>query len=450
MTTTSTTTITCLLFTLLLLLVHIKVPLPSTATPDPGRRRPFEEDESQEVANAEAVAREAAMRAAQAADVAEGQAPAPEPIPAPVELAAAAARLAAAVEAAVAAEQANQPQPPPSPPAEPLPPGAAHLFVLRWPPAEGRVITRNAFYRWAFPTADIRRREMEAAGIRREALQPTPPTDPTVPDKAWALQLWVPPNCSLEREAAFGPTEEARRERSRREAPLQNAKIRELERLYGDVWLKAAAVTAKTETARRRKVNALYRARWDQMRAMCGLSSVTEYFRIAAETVRGRLRVGEWLAEQGIRPRDERGRPRGTALGYRLDQVKLAIARELLAGDVEEVYDPGRVDRAFQLFCVDMNQVVVAEEAEEQGFVHPYYGPPTMLHSILLCVDPRWPGPHIRLRYVPCPAHAFGWVQNSMLVPCPGPVVAYYRTLNDGIDGPFLDQVEEGGGGGGQ
>ncbi len=311
----------------------------------------------------------------------------------------------------------------------------AHLFVLVWPPAYGRSITCRRFYRETFRSPEERQEALDLAAMQREAFQPVPPTDPQAPPTPWMLLAWLPANCSRERELAFGRRRNTRRARMRRELPLKAAKIRQIDRRYGHNWLEAATINRQEDPGSRLR-NALYRRRWGKVAPQCGLTNPTEYFRIASETVSRWFPVREWLEAMNIRPDDHQ-------------------PFWPLHDGVEGVFwnAIGWPRGAFRLFCLDLNRARPIkwhwEEFQEEGQPLPplieenghHPVTPTMLHTVLLCVDADWEGPHEAVRYVACPLGAVERVAGPLMVPCPGPDVAYYRTLDDGIDGPFVGEA---------
>ncbi len=162
-----------------------------------------------------------------------------------------------------------------------------------------------------------------------------------------------------------------------------------------------------------------------------------EYFKLGAAFLQQHLTVAWWLEEAGITPNDTHP--------YHRKIIETALAGHLGGG-----IHAG--DRHFILYCADMNVAEVRYTPPDAKFlIEENHPPPNMIISVVVCVDRnswhggqgregqrREPG---RIRFAPCPSEAPFYKGDELYKVCRRDWLYYYRTLNDGIDGPFVEEL---------
>ncbi len=166
--------------------------------------------------------------------------------------------------------------------------------------------------------------------------------------------------------------------------------------------------------------------------------SPAEYFDLGATFLRLHLPVAWWLEEEGITPNDTHPYHR------KIIETTLALR---LGGGIRAG------DRHFILYCADMNVAEVRyTPPEAERYIEENHPSPDMIISVVVCVDRNsWnAGPNRKaqkgqppeeIRFAPCPSEAPFYKGDELYKICRRDWLYYYRTLNDGIDGPFLEEL---------
>ena len=328
-----------------------------------------------------------------------------------------------------------------------------HIFGTVWPPAYARLFTGINAYR----VRRRSRREEWLPFVRENLLNGGQPH--LLP---WMLHLWLPANYDA------GPGRFAADVMANnRFYPLAAIELLAMdwEHLFGENgWLEVAANRvrgpATGQTLRLLRPEKMLRA-WRAVRNFrCNqfADRPEEYFSLGAVFLRLHLPIGWWLEEAGVTPSD--------TTPYHRKVIETALAARLGGGTTRAG------GRRFILYCADMN---VAEGRYTPPGATDYFNPnhprPNMLLSVVVCVDraswkaagadskgaqqQQWqwqqPGqPPEEIRFAPCPSEAPFYRGDELYKVCRRDWLYYYRTLNDGIDGPFLEDlpVEQGGTGG--
>ena len=317
-----------------------------------------------------------------------------------------------------------------------------HIFGTFWPPAYVRLFTGINAYR----IRHQEHREEWLPFIRANLLNNGQPH--RLP---WMLRIWLPANYDASEER-YG-----RDVAQFAELQYEDLVAMDNQQLFGEhCWL--AVVANRFRDAATRRTRNLFHTEgiervWRQVRNFhCDQfrQHPGEYFRLGAELLQQHLPVGQWLEEEGITPDDTHP--------YHRKIIETALALRLGGG-----IHAG--DRHFILYCADMDVAEVRytpPEAHSHFYILQNHPIPNMLTSVVVCVDrTSWHGgqggeeqmrepPPGRIRFAPCPSQAPFYKGDELYRVCRRDFLYYYRTLNDGIDGPFLEElpVEQGGTGG--
>ncbi len=287
-----------------------------------------------------------------------------------------------------------------------------------WGPAYGRLYTSIHYYREGLTTPEERIRWLP---FNRDALQGRAPY--TGPPPTWRLMLFLKSNYPEMNRIRPGALPYQR---------LTDAELDQIVRRYRQQWLPVAM-----SRNNRASLHSIWNFvnYWESRRFFH--RDPLSYFRVGADVVRA-LPIGRWLAEAGITPTDDRGRP------YHRRLIEAALTTHLGGG-----IHLGR--RHFQLYCADLNiaeaQITNNEPPEIRmrymRLDHPR--PPSMLLAIVICTSPHRSGPGDDI-FVPCPVQMplYDPPSSMMYVLCPEEQeeLFLYRTINDGIDTPFVEDQE--------
>ena len=309
-----------------------------------------------------------------------------------------------------------------------------HLFKVGWPPAFGRAgFTWLTIYRENEHPREAQQAFAEAN--RRSVFQGKAPFTKAPPPPKWLLLSWLPGNYS--EEPVTSTTEQT---------------LQLLQRdFHVDDWLEAAVIAKNDRQNWKTAISNVYKRRWNMATRYCGLQYAGVYFTLGAAFLRRHLPLGQWLTEAGITPNDR--------LPYSRLLVEMALAARL--GGVVSTLDTAE-GRHFRLYCVDMNEANRRHKYESErerrivkkaNITHELNN---MLYSVVVCVDSSWQGleegeegggSSEAVRFVPCPpgegqTAGLGPVK-GVEVPCQGSYLYYFRTLDDGIEMPFMGKREE-------